>query len=587
MMKVAVFGAGMAGLSAAHELRKASDLEIEVYESSDGIGGKSRNQYGGVLPAGTGGREDLPGEHGFRFFPGFYKNIIKTLEEIPVSADAFVADRLVGSPDAGLAKHDTGLLTFARSIEIGRLTEIASGLLNMYEELEFASEDIARMAWFNIKYLTSCRERRLSYDSTNWWNFIDAESPRYTEAFREFEAAIPRTMSALVAKESSTLVVGDVTMQFLFGAMGDHEKDRLLDGPTDEAWLNPWFDHLKSTNGGTEVKFNFDTKLVDIKLAADGKSVESVKVDNAGIEEVIVADYYLVAIPVEHFVPLISAEMRNADPQLDALKSTYTDEKWTGWMVGAQIGLKVDQPMVAGHAFYPSSTWALTSVSQAQFWENRGKLETRFGDGATTGMLSVIISDWETSSDTFPAANTTANRDQLVQLLGDQLRYELDATAEVNLAQSNINFIHLDDAVDVIAGQWRNKTPLLLHPEDAYDVRPSVSGEIGNLFLASDYIKTNVKLATMEGACEAARKAVGAIFEEVDALAMEPAYWHMEEPETIEPFKMLDEAMVEHGKDHVMDQFPLNLLIHAPGLIPFVPPLLEFIDQISANTAEN
>jgi 15-cis-phytoene desaturase len=587
MMKVAVFGAGMAGLSAAHELRKASDLEIEVYESSDGIGGKSRNQYGGVLPAGTGGREDLPGEHGFRFFPGFYKNIIKTLEEIPVSADAFVADRLVGSPDAGLAKHDTGLLTFARSIEIGRLTEIASGLLNMYEELEFASEDIARMAWFNIKYMTSCRERRLSYDSTNWWNFIDAESPRYTEAFREFEAAIPRTMSALVAKESSTLVVGDVTMQFLFGAMGDHEKDRLLDGPTDEAWLNPWFDHLKSTNGGTEVKFNFDTKLVDIKLAADGKSVESVKVDNAGIEEVIVADYYLVAIPVEHFVPLISAEMRNADPQLDALKSTYTDEKWTGWMVGAQIGLKVDQPMVAGHAFYPSSTWALTSVSQAQFWENRGKLETRFGDGATTGMLSVIISDWETSSDTFPAANTTANRDQLVQLLGDQLRYELDATAEVNLAQSNINFIHLDDAVDVIAGQWRNKTPLLLHPEDAYDVRPSVSGEIGNLFLASDYIKTNVKLATMEGACEAARKAVGAIFEEVDALAMEPAYWHMEEPETIEPFKMLDEAMVEHGKDHVMDQFPLNLLIHAPGLIPFVPPLLEFIDQISANTAEN
>jgi 15-cis-phytoene desaturase len=587
MTKVAVFGAGMAGLSAAHELRKASDLEIEVYERSDGIGGKSRNQYGGVLPAGTGGREDLPGEHGFRFFPGFYRNIIKTLEEIPVSADDFVADRLVASPDAGLAKHDTGLLTFARSIEIGRLTEIASGLLNMYEELEFSSEDIARMAWFNIKYMTSCRERRLSYDSTNWWEFIDAESPRYTEAFREFEAAIPRTMSALVARESSTLVVGDVTMQFLLGAMGDHEKDRLLDGPTDEAWLNPWFDHLKSTDGGTEVKFNFDTELVGLQLQGGDKSVVHAKVVKEGIPQVIVADYYLVAIPVEDFVQVISPEMRLADPQLDALWNTYTDDEWTGWMVGAQIGLKVDQPMVAGHAFYPSSTWALTSVSQAQFWENRGKLETRFGDGATTGMLSVIISDWETSSDTFPAANTTANRDQLVQLLGDQLRFELQATAEVDLAPNNINFIHLDDAVDVVAGQWQNKTPLLLHPEDAYDVRPSVSGEIDNLFLASDYIKTNVKLATMEGACEAARKAVGALFEEAGALAMEPAYWHMEEPETIEPFKLLDEAMLGRGCDHVMDQFPLNLLVDAPGLIPFVPPLLEFIDQISGNSAEN
>ena len=55
MVKVAVFGAGMAGLSAAHELRKVPDFEVDVYERSDHIGGKSSNQYGGSLPSGTDG----------------------------------------------------------------------------------------------------------------------------------------------------------------------------------------------------------------------------------------------------------------------------------------------------------------------------------------------------------------------------------------------------------------------------------------------------------------------------------------------------------------------------------------------------
>ena len=32
---------------------------------------------------GTDGRPDLPGEHGFRFFPGFYKHIPDTMSRIP------------------------------------------------------------------------------------------------------------------------------------------------------------------------------------------------------------------------------------------------------------------------------------------------------------------------------------------------------------------------------------------------------------------------------------------------------------------------------------------------------------------------
>src|SRR5262249_59818163 len=48
----------------------------------------------GVPGSGSGGRPDLPGEHGFRFFPGFYKNLGDTMRRIPTS-DGTIYDRLV------------------------------------------------------------------------------------------------------------------------------------------------------------------------------------------------------------------------------------------------------------------------------------------------------------------------------------------------------------------------------------------------------------------------------------------------------------------------------------------------------------
>jgi protoporphyrinogen oxidase len=57
--RVAVLGAGVAGLTAAHELIERG-FEVEVYERT-ALGGKARC----IFPpgTGTGGRLDLPGEH--------------------------------------------------------------------------------------------------------------------------------------------------------------------------------------------------------------------------------------------------------------------------------------------------------------------------------------------------------------------------------------------------------------------------------------------------------------------------------------------------------------------------------------------
>src|SRR5580693_555281 len=77
---VAVLGGGVAGLSAAHELIERG-FQVSVYEAKDVFGGKARSLS--VPGSGTGGRPDLPGEHGFRFFPAFYRHLPDTMRRIP------------------------------------------------------------------------------------------------------------------------------------------------------------------------------------------------------------------------------------------------------------------------------------------------------------------------------------------------------------------------------------------------------------------------------------------------------------------------------------------------------------------------
>src|SRR5437764_1831293 len=76
---VAIFGAGVAGLTAAHELAERG-FAVTVYERK-ALGGKARSIP--VPNSGTGGRDPLPGEHGFRFFPGFYHNVTDNMRRIP------------------------------------------------------------------------------------------------------------------------------------------------------------------------------------------------------------------------------------------------------------------------------------------------------------------------------------------------------------------------------------------------------------------------------------------------------------------------------------------------------------------------
>src|SRR5216117_3871886 len=94
--RVAVLGGGMAGLAAAHELVERG-FRVDVYERK-ALGGKARSIP--VPKTAAGGRKPLPGEHGFRFFPGFYHHVPDTMRRIPFPGNKNgVWDNLVTASD--------------------------------------------------------------------------------------------------------------------------------------------------------------------------------------------------------------------------------------------------------------------------------------------------------------------------------------------------------------------------------------------------------------------------------------------------------------------------------------------------------
>src|SRR4051812_17258683 len=158
-VRVAVLGGGVAGLTAAHELIERG-FDVVVLEARDIAGGKARSLP--VPGSGTDGRRDLPAEHGFRFFPGFYRHLPDTMSRIP-SPPGTVRDRLTAATRILLAQAGgrNELVAGANLPEsLEDLAVLSRFLLDAMTALDIPAEDHAWLVDRLLTLLTSCDERR-------------------------------------------------------------------------------------------------------------------------------------------------------------------------------------------------------------------------------------------------------------------------------------------------------------------------------------------------------------------------------------------------------------------------------------------
>jgi uncharacterized protein with NAD-binding domain and iron-sulfur cluster len=537
MQRVIVLGGGIGGLSAAHELIERG-FAVDVYESLSIAGGKARS----IPLAGTGtdGRRDLPGEHGFRFFPRFYRHVIDTMRRIPYGVAGNVADNLVDTSRCQLARFGRHPIDVpARSPRtLGDVRVLLDDFGRFFGgDLGLSHADLTFFASKVWQIVTSCRERRTTeYEKLAWWDFIGAEDRSL--AYRKLLGhGITRSLVAAKAREASTKTIGDIFVQLLFDlATPGPSADRVLNGPTNDVWIEPWLKHLMARGLG----YHFDAKAVAVAFE-DGR-IRRATVETPGGRAEVAGDYFVFALPVEDVIDLITPEMVAADP---ALAHLFTLDDITEWMNGIQIYLREDVPLSRGHTLYVDAPWALTSISQAQFWKDVSL--GQFGDGTVRGILSVDISEW-----TEPGLNGKAAKDctaeEIKVEVWEQLKRSLNYGDTVILKDDHLCEWGLDPAIRHRPdGRVDNEEPLLVNLVDTWRLRPEAVTKIPNLFLASDYVRTFTDLATMEAANEAARRAVNGILAAAGSLAPPCGIWALHEPEALAPWRELDRIRYERG----------------------------------------
>ena len=543
-------------MTASHELIQRG-FKVTLLESKTILGGKSRSFP--VPNSGIGGRKDLPAEHGFRFFPGFYDHVIDSMKRIPAMEGSTCYDNLVEASRFGIARFDRPNVKMVTRLprSLKDLQIVFSGWRNNSTGLTKKETDFfAERIW---QVLTSSKERsKDEYEKISWWEFVAADC--FSENYQRILASgLTKTLVASKPRRASARTVGNIGVQLLFETeQVGGSVSRLLNGPTSQVWIDDW--HNVLLDSGVKVKLQRTASSLHIKASRIDKiSYVGLRSKRSSIRP----DFVISCLPVEVFSKLISSEMKTLDPSFGNIEklSSHVD-----WMNGIMFYLDVQVPIIHGHMIYVDSPWSLTSISQTQFWPNY-KLSKQFGDGRVKEILSVNISNWDACGILVNRSAKECTREEIVRDVWEQLKKSLNCNQEIVLSDNNMIMAYLDPAIIIKKKRpTLNSEPLFVNLVDSWSLRPDVQTGIENLFLASDYVRTETDLATMEAANEAARRAVNALIQRSGARARLCRLWKMYEPSLFGPFRLYDRWRYRRGLPW-SNRIPWIVRIPAQGLL--------------------
>jgi uncharacterized protein with NAD-binding domain and iron-sulfur cluster len=520
----------------------------------------------------------IPGEHGYRYFPAFYRHVMDTMKRIPVFSVS-VPPRarqvreeleLAGlqakgrpvDPDEALAPlirasnltesprtvFDNLVPTYQFAIATGHgerplpvprllprsFTAIKELVSKAFTQLGITPSDTLRFQTRLFIFMTSCERRRQTYEAVSWAQFIRAD--RCSERFQQLVERWPQALIGLQASLADARTVGTVTVQLLLDQVSATGfRDGTLNGPTTRAWLDPWRRYLEARGA------RFWRAEVQ-KLSLEGGRL---KVDFRGQKSTDVPpdpNYVVLAVSPMEAKRLVKGlwdscdvKTRDAFPRsLRSLLHWHLPEpgKHGGLPVekaapsgtlrhysGVQFYFRSDLGPAQGHIYFADSDWRLSAISQIQFWE-QGLLE---GDAAMGGIpyisiLSVDVGDWY--------AGPKGGR--AVDCSREDFAKEVWRQVEAGLVQKGWTppqpfAFHVDDDM-LYEGQraehpFENLSPYPVNLAGDWDNHPgSVEGDAYEIFkglvLAGAYVKTRTRLTTMESANESARRAVNGILDD-------------------------------------------------------------------------
>lgn len=291
---VAIFGAGIAGLSAAHEFSKRG-YKVSVYEANDTAGGFFRSAR----------REEdnLPSEYSWHGLGPWYHNTFDLLQQIPFDENSSLYERILSRP--------MDYAVVPNKLEAGL---VMSDLFDKPKAFRMSLRDKISLSWGVLKVGAVNSRSKQHYASANasaYW-----QSRMTPTGHATWKALFGPWIGSDWPYTSLHHVGLFFGRNICSGPSYKHEADEhgpawkhesmcgwsLLRGPSNEWWFDKWVAHLEQ-NG---VTFHWQTALE--VLDYDGEKITGAQV---ALDTRVQADIYVLAN-----TPFSAAEIVGKNPHL-------------------------------------------------------------------------------------------------------------------------------------------------------------------------------------------------------------------------------------------------------------------------------
>ena len=264
MKTVAVFGAGIAGLSAAHEFARLG-YKVSVYEANHEAGGFFRS-------ARVPGDGNMPSEYSWHGFGPWYHNAFDVMKQIPFDETGNVYDKCLSRPiDFGIAPDKGGAKFFdSRILHVSKI---------------FRMTGLDSLRWWWLTFKTWAANRR-TFEQYSKLNASEQWKPILTDlGWKTWRASFGPWVGSDWTNVSLHQVGQFCRKVLITRPSHDHPADSegpawthgqgdgwlLLSRPSSECWFEKWVDHLKKS----DVEFFWKEPLH--KLEFDGEEITAAR----------------------------------------------------------------------------------------------------------------------------------------------------------------------------------------------------------------------------------------------------------------------------------------------------------------------
>ncbi|MFO7830553.1 MAG: FAD-dependent oxidoreductase [Desulfuromonadaceae bacterium] len=510
MKSIVIFGAGIAGLTAAHELAHLG-YAVSVYETTD--------EPGGFFRSARLDENNMPTEYSWHGMGPWYHNAFDLMQQIPFSEKGSIYDSALSRPvdfgifpdDAKAEFYDDGLRSIPKMFRMNRW-------------------ELAKWSYVMLKTWTSNNRSKIDYDKINaaqaW------ESLLKDKAYKTWRSCFGPWIGSDWSKVSLHTTGDFFRKQLTTKARHPHKADEhgpawtqetgagwlLFTGPSSEYWFDPWVKYLEDKG----VTFHWEKALT--RFDFDETRITSAYCG----EEKIQGDIYILAVN-----PFMTVDILSATPALENQDELRLFKPLTQGGPHIQVSFRlafpeeIKFPRNRTAVVISDSEFNLTLFAEEQVWDKdvdlgRGIKSLWTGTSCISSIPGRI----------YAKPVDTCSKDEFIEEVKAQI---LSCGALDRLIREANQGKGLEDFFPAEIEVWdewefspegiKSLQPKWVNSTNTQTYLPAQKTPLPNLFLAGAHTRTQAQVWSIEGAVESGRRAAKAIDDRVAVLDQIRPLW--------------------------------------------------------------